>query len=217
MSPIEVVAARLDIVHGSPPKMRARCPAHGSKGGTLAVKELQDGTVLLRCHAGCTVDDVLHAAGLTIRDLFPDRHPQRDRERATTRQRFIQAPQGTVREALDHERDELRRRLRAELGYDRPLRSHDINAIRARVCRIFGLPPSTLPPIAPFVWECPPHDEDGAWPTLYMRALEEETRRRWLALYPEAAPWETDPHGPGFYDRIRAERLAREWLRRMTS
>jgi hypothetical protein len=216
-SPIDVVAARLDVVHGSPPNMRARCPAHGSKRGTLSVKELQDGTVLLRCHAGCAIDDVLHAAGLTMRDLFPNRDAQRDRERFTTRRRFVQAPRRTVLEALDRERDELRRRLRSELGFDRPLRSTDLNAIRARVCRIFELPPSTLPPIPPFDWECPGMDDDAAWPTLYMRALEEETRRRWMALSPEAAPWETDPHGPGFYDRIRAERLAREWLRSMTS
>jgi hypothetical protein len=162
---------------------------------------------------------VAGAIGLAIADLFAgnDDRRERDRERFTTRRRFFQAPRRTVLEALDRERDELRRRLRSELGFDRPLRSTDLNAIRARVCRIFGLPPSTLPPVPPFVWECPPHDDDPVWPTLYLRALEEETRRRWMALYPEAPAWESDPRGPGFYDRLRAEQLAREWQRSLAS
>lgn len=115
---------------------------------------------------------------------------------------------------MTRELDRLRVRLRAELGYDRPIRSSDLNEIRGRVSRIFEL---ELAPVPMFAWECPPHDDDPAWPTLYMRALEDETRRRWMAMHPAAPPWANDPAGPGFYDRLRAERLARKWQRSMAS
>ena len=50
-----------------------RCPAHDDKNPSLAVCELDDGRLLLRCHAGCTTEDILAALGLEWRDLFPAR------------------------------------------------------------------------------------------------------------------------------------------------
>jgi hypothetical protein len=46
-----------------------------------------------KCHAGCTLDEVLHAAGLSASDLFPDRAnaQRRERERFVARQRFAKA------------------------------------------------------------------------------------------------------------------------------
>jgi hypothetical protein len=198
-APLDVVSARLEIIHGAPPAMRARCPAHGSKGGTLAIKATANGTVLLKCHAGCTLDDVLLAAGLSAGDLFPGRAGAQVRERIAARRRFAKSPEATVRDALTRELDRLRARLRAELGYDRPIRSSDINSVRAHVAGIYEV---KLPPVPAFAWECPPHDDDPAWPTLYLRALEEQGG---------------DPRGPTLRERLRAERLARVWQRSLAS
>jgi hypothetical protein len=56
---------------GSGLKLRARCPVHGSRGGTLAVSRGQRGAVVY-CHAGCETTDVLAAIGLCWDDLFDE-------------------------------------------------------------------------------------------------------------------------------------------------
>ena len=61
----------------------ARCCAHDDKKPSLAIRELDDGRVLLHCFAGCAVDDVVSAVGLTLSDLMPERaidnHKPRER------------------------------------------------------------------------------------------------------------------------------------------
>lgn len=74
MSAADAFIARLDKVkstgHG---RWRAPCPAHGSKGLTLAIREADNGGVLVHCFAGCTVDEIVGAVGLAVSDLFPPR------------------------------------------------------------------------------------------------------------------------------------------------
>ena len=48
----------------------ARCPAHEDKVRSLSIKPGSDGRALFRCHAGCTVEEIVTAAGLTMSDLF---------------------------------------------------------------------------------------------------------------------------------------------------
>ena len=59
--------------HGCNPRgsltMRARCPVHSSRGGTLAISRGQRGAVVY-CHAGCDTTDILAAIGLGWDDLF---------------------------------------------------------------------------------------------------------------------------------------------------
>ena len=50
-----------------------RCPAHDDQRPSLAVRERDDGALLLRCHAGCATEDILHALGLEFADLYPER------------------------------------------------------------------------------------------------------------------------------------------------
>ena len=61
----------------------ARCPAHDDKRPSLAIRELDDGRVLLHDFAGCDVGNVLAAVGLTFNDLYPERalgdHKPRER------------------------------------------------------------------------------------------------------------------------------------------
>lgn len=49
----------------------ACCPAHSDKTPSLAIREAEDGRILLHCFAGCTPLEVLGAVGLTMADLFP--------------------------------------------------------------------------------------------------------------------------------------------------
>jgi hypothetical protein len=51
----------------------ARCPAHEDKGPSLSVREIPDGRVLVHCFAGCSVEEVLGAVGMTFDDLFPEK------------------------------------------------------------------------------------------------------------------------------------------------
>jgi hypothetical protein len=55
---------------------QARCPAHEDRHPSLSIGTGNDGRVLLKCHAGCTVKDILAAIGLTERDLFIDSGPK---------------------------------------------------------------------------------------------------------------------------------------------
>lgn len=51
----------------------ARCPAHEDRRPSLAIRELGDGTVLVKDFAGCDVGEVLRAVGLELEVLFPPR------------------------------------------------------------------------------------------------------------------------------------------------
>ena len=71
------VASLLDRLQGvrntGPNRWIARCPAHDDRSPSLSVKEAEEGTVLVKCWAGCGAADVVAAAGLQLRDLFPER------------------------------------------------------------------------------------------------------------------------------------------------
>lgn len=54
-----------------PASWTACCPAHSDKSPSLAVKESDDGTVLVHCFGGCSVHEVIGAVGMSIDDLFP--------------------------------------------------------------------------------------------------------------------------------------------------
>ena len=50
-----------------------RCPAHEDTNASLGIAEGVDGRVLLKCHAGCGFNSIVHALGVQERDLFPPR------------------------------------------------------------------------------------------------------------------------------------------------
>jgi hypothetical protein len=64
---------RLDKVKGRNGRYTASCPAHKDRSPSLALRELDDGRILLHCFGGCATDEVLGAIGLTLTDLFPER------------------------------------------------------------------------------------------------------------------------------------------------
>ena len=51
----------------------AKCPAHDDRKASLAIRELDDGRILLKDFAGCETEHVLSAIGLTFEALFPQR------------------------------------------------------------------------------------------------------------------------------------------------
>ena len=51
----------------------ACCPAHEDKHPSMAVRELEDGRILVHCFTGCDVGEILGAVGMDFDALFPDK------------------------------------------------------------------------------------------------------------------------------------------------
>jgi len=69
---IENILNRLTKVKGRNGAYTACCPAHSDKSPSLAIRELDDGRILLKCFADCSVQDILSAIGMDMNDLFPN-------------------------------------------------------------------------------------------------------------------------------------------------
>jgi hypothetical protein len=66
------VLANLKGVRPSLHGWKACCPAHADREPSLSIGLGEQGQVLLKCFAGCSLERILEAMGLTITDLFPD-------------------------------------------------------------------------------------------------------------------------------------------------
>lgn len=66
------ILQRLRSVRGGRDQWTAQCPAHDDARNSLSVSEGQDGRILLKCHAGCSVEDIAGALGLSVKDLFAE-------------------------------------------------------------------------------------------------------------------------------------------------
>lgn len=67
---------RLEGVKGGNGQYTARCPAHDDHRNSLSVSVGSGGKILVKCHAGCSVDDIVDAMGVTTRDLFAELKPE---------------------------------------------------------------------------------------------------------------------------------------------
>jgi len=76
---LQAILGKLEGVRQAGPRQwTARCPAHDDRHASLSVGQGDDGRVLLHCHAGCAVNDILAALGLGTSQLFSNgRSPQR--------------------------------------------------------------------------------------------------------------------------------------------
>ena len=63
--------AALKGVHGGGGKWTVRCPAHNDHKPSLSISLGDDGRVLLKCFSGCSVEEVVGAVGLKMKDHFP--------------------------------------------------------------------------------------------------------------------------------------------------
>ena len=63
------LAVRLNA-NTTPHGWEAHCPAHEDERASLTLAEGREGRVLVRCHAGCSAEQIVAALGLTLADLF---------------------------------------------------------------------------------------------------------------------------------------------------
>lgn len=65
---------RLKSVKGSGNQYTALCPSHKDNNPSLSIS--QDGNkILLKCHAGCSIENIVTAMGLEMKDLFIEERP----------------------------------------------------------------------------------------------------------------------------------------------
>ena len=76
MQPLEKVLSRVPNHRRSGKGYRACCPAHEDRNPSLSISVGDDGRVLLKCFASCRAETIVNALGLTMADLFSDRHDQ---------------------------------------------------------------------------------------------------------------------------------------------
>jgi putative DNA primase/helicase len=71
---VEQVLERLEgVKQERADQWSARCPAHEDRQASLTVSVGRDESVLLHCFADCSLDQIVHAIELDVRDLFPSR------------------------------------------------------------------------------------------------------------------------------------------------
>jgi len=103
---LETILARLQGVRRNGAGHIARCPAHEDRSPSLGIAEGRDGRVLLNCFAGCPPENVVHALGLTMRDLFSDSPPQLESAEARAARHAVACAASDLRRRLTpHERE----------------------------------------------------------------------------------------------------------------
>jgi hypothetical protein len=73
MKLIEVLLAKLSDVKKKGTGWSALCPGHDDKKPSLSVSECSDGTVIVKCFAGCETPAVLAAVNMEMWELFPSK------------------------------------------------------------------------------------------------------------------------------------------------
>ncbi len=68
-----ILSASRKVRQTGPSSWICSCPAHEDHSPSMTVRELDDGRILVHCFAGCSVEEILAAAGLTFDALFPDK------------------------------------------------------------------------------------------------------------------------------------------------
>src|SRR5438067_4159802 len=69
--PLETVMACLKGVRKSLRGWVACCPAHRDREPSLSIGLGDEGQILLKCFAGCSLDRIVEAMGISVADLFP--------------------------------------------------------------------------------------------------------------------------------------------------
>ena len=75
---IDQILTRLDAVTQDGNGFTSQCPAHDDHNPSLAISVGSDDRLLLHCHAGCAIEDIVASLGLTLSDLFPNDYERND-------------------------------------------------------------------------------------------------------------------------------------------
>lgn len=68
---VERMLNRLNGVRHASRGWVACCPAHGDREPSLSIGIGEEGQVLLKCFAGCSLEAIVSAVGMSVADLFP--------------------------------------------------------------------------------------------------------------------------------------------------
>lgn len=139
----------------------ARCPAHEDRRPSLTIGEGRDGRTLLHCWAGCPVENITHALGLSTRDLFEG--TSLPLERRLPRRHHVWSSAEIKRE-LQLEAERERGELEAS-GIFGELLTPELNEIRRRVAMRCGRPLQPLGP-SPYEGGYGGRERDPLWPIL---------------------------------------------------
>lgn len=71
MTPVEQLLSKLPDAKRNGKGWHARCPAHDDRRPSLSIAEGDDGRALVNCHAGCSPQAIVEAAGLNLANLMP--------------------------------------------------------------------------------------------------------------------------------------------------
>jgi hypothetical protein len=70
------------------------CPSHPDRSPSLSVTE-KDGKILLTCRAGCSTHSIVQSMGLSMRDLFTEEKPKKERSKIVATYPY-EGPDGRV-------------------------------------------------------------------------------------------------------------------------
>ncbi len=81
MSHLDVSGSRLEYILSKLKKVRkersggykALCPAHNDRNPSLSIGETVEGKILINCFADCSIEQIVKAMGITLRDLMPEK------------------------------------------------------------------------------------------------------------------------------------------------
>ena len=105
MTPLENLLSKLPTARKSGNGWSARCPAHDDRRASLSIAEGDDGTALVKCHAGCDTAAILSAIGLKLSDLFAPKAgatPTNNGKPATTGRMFATANEAVAELEREH-------------------------------------------------------------------------------------------------------------------
>lgn len=95
-TPFDLLASRLHKLkeikaYSGERRAIALCPAHDDHNPSLALRELQDGRLLIHCRFGCGGVEVVRSIGLELKDLYPRAYspPEKSGRRASKMRNFI--------------------------------------------------------------------------------------------------------------------------------
>lgn len=87
-----------------------QCPAHEDRTASLSISAGRDGRALLKCHAGCELESILGALGLTVGDISPERDEPKRKRRVKAIYPYVDESGTLLYEAVRFEPKDFRQR-----------------------------------------------------------------------------------------------------------